>query len=106
MVREQNKGEFTRSVEVQDIQKLSAGEVLVRVHYSSLNYKDALSASGNRGVTRRYPHTPGIDAAGFLIDLPPDGISVGFVAFPVTFGEVRIIQQFIHPGQGFRQVGG
>lgn len=66
MVREQNKGEFTRSVEVQDIQKLSAGEVLVRVHYSSLNYKDALSASGNRGVTRRYPHTPGIDAAGVV----------------------------------------
>jgi putative YhdH/YhfP family quinone oxidoreductase len=66
VVREQNKGEFTRSVEVQDIQKLSAGEVLVRVHYSSLNYKDALSASGNRGVTRRYPHTPGIDAAGVV----------------------------------------
>lgn len=36
----------------------------VRVHYSSLNYKDALSAAGNRGVTRHYPHTPGIDAAG------------------------------------------
>ena len=36
----------------------------VRVHYSSLNYKDALSASGNKGITRQYPHTPGIDAAG------------------------------------------
>jgi putative YhdH/YhfP family quinone oxidoreductase len=66
VVREQNKGEFTRSVEVKDIQELPAGEVLVRVHYSSLNYKDALSASGNRGVTRRYPHTPGIDAAGVV----------------------------------------
>jgi alcohol dehydrogenase len=36
----------------------------VRVRYSSLNYKDALSATGNPGVTRNYPHTPGIDAAG------------------------------------------
>ncbi len=66
VVREQNKGEFSRSVEEKDIQELPAGEVLVRVHYSSLNYKDALSASGNRGVTRRYPHTPGIDAAGVV----------------------------------------
>jgi hypothetical protein len=38
--------------------------VLIEVSHSSLNYKDALSASGNKGVTRSYPHTPGIDAAG------------------------------------------
>src|SRR5690606_32782997 len=43
---------------------LPPGDVLVRVRYSSLNYKDALSATGNPGVTRNYPHTPGIDAAG------------------------------------------
>lgn len=66
VVREEGKGSFTRSVEVKDTQDLPAGELLVRVHYSSLNYKDALSASGNRGVTRRYPHTPGIDAAGVV----------------------------------------
>jgi putative YhdH/YhfP family quinone oxidoreductase len=41
-------------------------DVLVRVHYSSLNYKDALSASGNRGITKNYPHTPGVDAAGIV----------------------------------------
>jgi putative YhdH/YhfP family quinone oxidoreductase len=39
---------------------------LVRVHYSSLNYKDGLSATGHRGVTKRYPHTPGVDAAGVV----------------------------------------
>jgi NADPH:quinone reductase-like Zn-dependent oxidoreductase len=37
-------------------------------HFSSLNYKDALSASGNRGVTRQYPHVPGIDAAGVVVE--------------------------------------
>jgi alcohol dehydrogenase len=42
-------------------------DVTVEVAYTSLNYKDALSARGNRGVTRRYPHTPGIDAAGTVI---------------------------------------
>jgi acrylyl-CoA reductase (NADPH) len=43
------------------------GEVYIKVQYSSVNYKDALSASGNRGVTRSFPHTPGIDAAGTVV---------------------------------------
>ena len=43
------------------------GEVLIKVQFSSVNYKDALSASGNRGVTRNFPHTPGIDAAGTVV---------------------------------------
>jgi hypothetical protein len=43
------------------------GFVLIKVTHSSLNYKDAMSASGNKGVTRSYPHTPGIDAAGTLV---------------------------------------
>lgn len=46
---------------------LKAGEVLIKVAYSSLNYKDALSASGNKGVTKNYPHVPGIDAAGVVV---------------------------------------
>lgn len=66
VVREQANGEFAGAVEWKDTGDLPPGEVLVRVHYSSLNYKDALSASGNRGVTRRYPHTPGIDAGGVV----------------------------------------
>jgi acrylyl-CoA reductase (NADPH) len=47
---------------------LPQGEVTVRVAYSSLNYKDALSARGRPGVTRHYPHTPGIDAAGLVLE--------------------------------------
>ena len=42
------------------------GKVLIKVNFSSLNYKDALSAIGNKGVSRNYPHTPGIDAAGIV----------------------------------------
>ena len=63
-VSETPEGEFERSSVERVIDDLPEGEVLVRVEYSSLNYKDALSASGNKGVTREYPHTPGIDAAG------------------------------------------
>ncbi len=59
-------GTFERSIREIEIEDLPPGELLVRVHYSSLNYKDALSATGNKGVTKNYPHTPGIDAAGVV----------------------------------------
>lgn len=64
IVEETADGRFTRRIGTKTVSELPDGEVLIKVHYSSLNYKDALSATGNRGVTRRYPHTPGIDAAG------------------------------------------
>ncbi len=59
---------FERSVVERDTADLPPGDVLIDVEYSSLNYKDALSAIGNPGVTRTYPHTPGIDAAGTVIE--------------------------------------
>ena len=55
---------FIRRIQEKNIHDLPKGDVLIKVYYSSLNYKDALSATGNKGVTHRYPHTPGIDAAG------------------------------------------
>lgn len=61
-------GNFQRAIVNRNLDDLPQGEILLRVRYSSLNYKDALSASGNRGVTRRYPHTPGIDAAGEVLE--------------------------------------
>lgn len=66
VVSEQVDGSFKSQIVTREVADLPAGEVLVRVQYSSLNYKDALSASGNRGVTKHYPHTPGIDAAGIV----------------------------------------
>jgi acrylyl-CoA reductase (NADPH) len=51
--------------------------LIIEVKYSSLNYKDALSATGNKGVTRKYPHTPGIDAAGVIVDSTTRMFSAG-----------------------------
>jgi len=65
---ENAEGRFHTQVVERSTADLPEGEVLIRVSYSSLNYKDALSASGNRGVTRNYPHTPGIDAAGTVAE--------------------------------------
>ncbi len=66
VVEEGHDGTFHGKVVKKTVDQLPEGEVTVRVKYSSLNYKDALSATGNRGVTKTYPHTPGIDAAGVV----------------------------------------
>ena len=66
VVSRTENGEFTREIATRQIGSLPEGEVLLKVEYSSLNYKDALSAIGNRGVTKNYPHTPGVDAAGVV----------------------------------------
>lgn len=73
VVTEVGKDQFTREIKERSVNDLPQGEVLVRVKYSSMNYKDVLSATGNRGVTKNYPHTPGIDAAGMVEEsLSPD----------------------------------
>ena len=59
---------YPRSVVERDVDALPEGDLLIDVAYSSLNYKDALSATGNPGVTRNFPHTPGIDAAGTVVE--------------------------------------
>jgi acrylyl-CoA reductase (NADPH) len=68
VITETEDKNYLREIKEKTLEDLPAGEVLVRVKYSSLNYKDVLSAIGNKGVTRQYPHTPGIDAAGFVED--------------------------------------
>jgi len=65
-VTETKDGKFERTIVDRNIDDLPTGEVVIRVLYSSLNYKDALSATGNKGITRQFPHTPGIDAAGVV----------------------------------------
>ncbi|MCA9156811.1 MAG: alcohol dehydrogenase catalytic domain-containing protein, partial [Planctomycetales bacterium] len=48
--------------------RLPKGDVTIQVAYSSLNYKDALAYQGHRGVVKKLPHIPGIDAAGTVIN--------------------------------------
>lgn len=66
LITSEDNKTFINSIEKRNITDLPNNDTLIKVKYSSLNYKDALSASGNKGVTRNYPHTPGIDAAGII----------------------------------------
>ncbi|WP_340105126.1 YhdH/YhfP family quinone oxidoreductase [Rhodohalobacter sp. 8-1] len=70
-------GEKDLSIQSLKTSNLPGHDVLIRVHYSSLNYKDALSASGDPGVTKSYPHTPGIDAAGVVEWSDDDRFNIG-----------------------------
>ncbi len=63
---ETDEGTYEKQIVERQISDLPENDVLIRVKVSSLNYKDALSATGNRGVTRKFPHQPGIDAAGVV----------------------------------------
>ena len=77
MVVEKQEDGFRRSVQSLNTEDLPDNDTLVRVRYSSLNYKDALSATGNKGVTRKFPHTPGIDAAGVIEETAGDAFKPG-----------------------------
>jgi acrylyl-CoA reductase (NADPH) len=77
VVTETPDNQFVRSMEQKKVDDLPEGDVTVQVLYSSLNYKDVLSATGNRGVTRNYPHTPGIDAAGIVAASTHENFKLG-----------------------------
>lgn len=68
LVTKSESGTIEASVTTRNVGDLPPGQVLIRVEYSSLNYKDGLSASAHPGVTRKFPHVPGIDAAGTVVE--------------------------------------
>lgn len=77
LVEQTGDKQFSRRITERTVQELPPGDVLIRVRYSSLNYKDALSASGHPGVTRTFPHTPGIDAVGEVVSCADGTLAPG-----------------------------
>lgn len=77
VVTEGENNQFVKEIKDRAFDDLPPGDVLVNVKYSSLNYKDVLSTLGNRGVTKKYPHTPGIDAAGVVAESRSKDFNVG-----------------------------
>lgn len=70
-------GSYEGNIETKHVDDLPEGDILIRVTHSCVNYKDALSMSGNRGVTKSYPHTPGVDAAGFIEQTTDERFHIG-----------------------------
>jgi acrylyl-CoA reductase (NADPH) len=68
MVRKDETGACTAAVERITLADLPADDVLIEVAYSSLNFKDALATKGHPGVVATFPHIPGIDCAGVVVE--------------------------------------
>ena len=64
-------------IDILSPENLPAGEVTIKVAYSSLNYKDGLACTGRGGVVRQYPHVPGVDAAGTVVASESADVGVG-----------------------------
>ena len=69
--------EFTADVKEVAIPKCGENEIVIKVTYSSLNYKDALSSVGNPGVSKHFPHITGIDVAGTVFESTSPIFKVG-----------------------------
>jgi len=85
VVEETPDNQFVRTITEKPLSELPEGEVLIKVMYSSLNYKDALSATGNKGVTKNYPHTPGVDASGIVEESVSDDFKTGEEVIVTSF---------------------
>ncbi len=85
-VVEKHDDQIRRGVQRLAPEQLPPGDVLIQVHYSSLNYKDALAAQGHRGVVRRFPHVPGIDLAGVVVESQYPGIKPGQEVLVTGYG--------------------
>lgn len=85
VVEETENGNYTRSIKNRSVNDLPDHEVLVEVYYSALNYKDGLSATGNKGVTQQFPHTPGVDAAGIVAESQDKRFSKGDKVIVTSF---------------------
>ena len=84
-VEKTEQKQFTRAIVQREVADLPEGELVIDVAYSSLNYKDALSATGNPGVTRNFPHTPGIDAAGTVAESSSEDFKAGDEVIVIGF---------------------
>lgn len=82
---EKTEDGVNQSVISRSTDDLPEGDLLIRVQYSSVNYKDALSGKGLPGVTRNYPHTPGIDAAGVVEESNSDDFAAGDEVIVIGF---------------------
>lgn len=74
---EKEDGTFERKIVERHTDELPEGEVLIKVLYAGLNFKDGLSSSGHKGITKEFPHTPGVDASGVVAETSSSAFKAG-----------------------------
>jgi putative YhdH/YhfP family quinone oxidoreductase len=61
------KNKFNLKIKNISANTINNNDVVIKVAYASLNYKDALMFKGNAGLAKKYPHVPGIDCSGIIV---------------------------------------
>ncbi len=82
---EENEGHVAHRVVDMTLDALDPGEVLIRVAYSSINYKDALAATGAGKIIRRFPCVGGIDLSGVVQDSSDPRFKPGDLVIATSF---------------------
>lgn len=82
----QTENIFSRGLTTKERIPLATDAVEIRVHYSGVNYKDALATTKNGGVIRSYPMIPGIDLAGEIVTSKDENFPVGQKVLVTGYG--------------------
>ena len=77
LILNQKGDEFSREINNIDKSFLKHGDVLVKVEYSGLNYKDALILKNGARLVKEFPHIPGIDFSGTVMESSDDNFKIG-----------------------------
>jgi acrylyl-CoA reductase (NADPH) len=85
LIEQSSDGQVGGRLSSLSTEQLDAGEVLIRVHYSSINYKDALAATGKGKIIRRFPCVGGIDMAGEVAESTDPRFSPGQKVIATSF---------------------
>lgn len=78
--------QFTVNIQQLSLDDLPQGEVLIRVHYSGVNYKDSLAAIPNGNIVSSYPIVPGIDMAGVVVSSEDSHFKEGDEVIATSYG--------------------
>lgn len=86
LVVDKNEEQFTVKLDKLSIEDLPKGDVLIRVHYSGVNYKDSLASIPNGNIVRNYPFVPGIDLAGVVVSSENPRFKEGDEVIATSYG--------------------
>lgn len=67
LIIKKNKNKYNLKIQNISINAVNNNDVIIKVAYASLNYKDVLMCKGNTGLAKKYPHVPGIDCSGIIV---------------------------------------
>ena len=77
LVLEEREGRVTAELQTLEREALPAGDVLVAIEYSGLNFKDGLALTGKNKIVRSYPMVPGIDFVGTVVESASEAVRPG-----------------------------